>query len=188
MKKLLIFALIVSLFSCNNNQFSEKEKQEYITKGKEIAQASFEALSSELMAQMKEGGPAKAVPFCNVEAIPLTSELSEKYNVTIKRTTDKLRSCDNDPSFKELEIINNYESQLAKNLELKPVVEIDSLGKKHFYAPIIIQAKCLVCHGKVNETMTVKTDSIIKSIYPFDIATGYSEGDLRGIWSITFNK
>jgi len=34
----------------------------------------------------------------------------------------------------------------------------------------------------------VQTDSIIKKLYPFDIATGYSEGDLRGIWSITFLK
>ena len=108
--------------------------------------------------------------------------------MVIKRTTNKLRSCDNDPSEREIEIMDSYQQLMSENTELKPIVEIDKNEKKHFYAPIKIKANCLVCHGKVNETMTVKTDSIIKSIYQFDIATGYTEGDLRGLWSITFNK
>jgi hypothetical protein len=187
MKKILIFAVVFSFISCNTG-FSEKEKQEYAIKGKEITQATFDALSTELMAQMKEGGPAQAVPFCNVEAVPITKELSEKYNVIIKRTSDKLRSCDNDPSERELEIINNYQNLLAQGKELQPIVELDSTNTKRFYAPIIMKANCLVCHGKLNETMSVQTDSIIKITYPFDIATGYSEGDLRGVWSIAFNN
>ena len=86
-----------------------------------------------------------------------------------------------------MEVIEAYKQSKENGEDLLPIVEIDLENKKHFYAPIIVQAKCLTCHGKVNETMTVKTDSIIKSIYPFDIATGYSEGDVRGVWSITFN-
>jgi len=187
MKRILIFVLLVSFFSCNSG-FSDKEKQEYTTKGVEISKATFDALSTELMAQMKAGGPAKAIPFCNIEAVPITAQLSEKYNVEIKRTSDKLRSCDNDPSERELEIINNYRDLLVQGNELKPIVELDSSSTKHFYAPIIMKSNCLVCHGKLNETLSMQTDSIIKIIYPFDIATGYSEGDLRGIWSITFKN
>ena len=187
MRKLLIFAIVISFFSCNS-KLSEKEKIEYTVKGKEIAQATFDALSTQLITKMKAGGPAEAVPFCNVKAAPITKLLSEKYNVVIKRTSDKLRSCDNEPSVRELEIINNYQNLLAQGKELQPIVELDSTKAKHFYAPIIIKANCLVCHGKVNETMSVKTDSIIKLTYPFDIATGYNEGDVRGVWSIIFNK
>ena len=51
-----------------------------------------------------------------------------------------------------------------------------------------MQANCLVCHGTINETVTIKMDSIIKSLYPNDKAIEYSEGDLRGIWSITFKN
>jgi len=185
-KNVLILVTILSFFSCNS-EFSEKEKQQYSNKGKEIAEATFNALSYELMAQMKEGGPAQAIPFCNVEAVPLAKEISEKYNVAIKRTSDQLRSCENEPSEREIDIIINYKNLIAESKELKPIVEIDAINKKHFYAPIIIKANCLVCHGKLNETMTVKTDSIIKSLYQFDIATGYVEGDLRGVWSIAFN-
>jgi len=186
-KKALILGVVALFVSCAEG-FSEKEKQAYTVKGKEITKATFNELSSNLMAQMKSGGPAKAVPFCNVQAVPITKELSKKYDVVIKRTSNKLRSCENEPSERELEIMDQYEQLISEKKELKPIVEIDKDHKKHFYAPIKIKANCLVCHGKVNETMTVKTDSIIKSLYQFDIATDYNDGDLRGVWSITFNK
>ena len=186
MKQLLLILFFGSFISCNKG-FSEKEKQEYMVKGKEIAQASFNELSTNLMTQMKAGGPAKAIPFCKDEALNILDELSKKHNAIVKRSSDQLRSCKIEPKERELEVIEAYKQSKENGEELLPIVEIDLENKKHFYAPIIVQAKCLTCHGKVNETMTVKTDSIIKSIYPFDIATGYSEGDVRGVWSITFN-
>ena len=187
LKKILILTVLLSVISCNT-ELSEKEKLQYSEKGKEIAQATFKALSSELMVQMKAGGPSLAIPFCNQKAAPLTAELSKKYDVVIKRTSDQLRSCENEPSEREIEIIMNYQQLISEKKELTHKVEIDATNKKHFYAPIIMKANCLVCHGKLNETLTVQTDSIIKTLYPFDIATGYNEGDLRGIWSITFNE
>ncbi|HEY9169610.1 MAG TPA: DUF3365 domain-containing protein [Lutibacter sp.] len=187
MKNLLIILIFMATLSCGNS-LTEKEKQEYTNKGKEIAQNSFNALSEKLTAQMKLGGPAQAIPFCNVEAIPLTQQLSDKYEVTIKRTSDKLRNSANKPSERELEIINTYHQLISSNQAAKPIVEVDSNNKKHFYAPIIMKANCLTCHGKNEEFMGVKTDSIIKSLYPNDKAIGYNEGDLRGIWSITFEK
>lgn len=175
------------LTACSSN-FSEEEKEAYKKKGVEISKASFNELSSQLMAQMKEGGPVKAIPFCKLEAKGILQELSEKYDAQVKRSSDLLRSCKIEPTERELEVIYAYKDSLSKNKDLKPIVEIDTDQKKHFYAPIIVQAKCLVCHGEVNKTMAVSTDSIIKSYYPFDIATGYKEGDVRGVWSITFNK
>lgn len=187
MKNLLIVLVFVAMVSCGNS-LTDKEKQEYSNKGKEVAQASFEALSEKLTEQMKMGGTVQAIPFCNIEAMPLTQQLSEKHNVTIKRTSDKLRNQKNKPTERELEIINNYHKLISSKQAVKPIVEVDSNNKKHFYAPIILKANCLVCHGKVEEFVTVKTDSIIKSLYPNDKAIGYNEGDLRGIWSIAFKN
>lgn len=186
MKNLLILLVFLGMVSCDNS-LSEKEKQEYTNKGNEISQASFKALSEKLTEQMKLGGPAQAIPFCNVEAIPLTKQLSEEYKVTIKRTSDKLRNQENKPSERELEIINNYHKLISEKKEITPIVEMDSNNKRHYYAPIKLKANCLACHGKVDEFVSIKTDSIIKSLYPNDKAIGYSEDDLRGIWSITFD-
>lgn len=187
LKKVLFFSVFISLLACDNS-LSEKEKEEYAAKGKEIVQATFKELSGNLMEQMKAGGPQQAIPFCNEQAMPITNELSEQYQVTIKRTSDKLRNSANQPSERELQIIEQYNNDLKNKSDLKPIVEVDNENTKHFYAPIVMQANCLVCHGTVNETVTVKTDSIIKSLYPNDVATGYAEGDLRGIWSVTFKN
>lgn len=186
MKNLLILLVFLGMVSCDNS-LSEKEKQEYTNKGNEISQATFKALSVKLTEQMQLGGPAQAIPFCNVEAIPLTKQLSEEYKVTIKRTSDKLRNQENKPSERELEIINNYHKLISEKKEITPIVEMDSNNKRHYYAPIKLKANCLACHGKVDEFVSIKTDSIIKSLYPNDKAIGYSEDDLRGIWSITFD-
>lgn len=185
MKKLLIALVFLGMVSCDNS-LTDNEKQEYSAKGNEISQATFKALSEKLTEQMKMGGTAQAIPFCNVEAIPLTQELSEEYNVTIKRTSDKLRNQKNNPSARELEIINIYHKLISEKKEITPIIEVDSNNNKHYYAPIILKANCLACHGKVEEFVSVKTDSIIKSLYPNDKAIGYNEGDLRGVWSITF--
>jgi hypothetical protein len=187
MKNLLIVLVFMGMVSCGN-ALTEKEKQEYINKGSEIAQASFKALSEKLTEQMKMGGPAKAIPFCNIEAMPLTQQLSNEFNVTIKRTSDKLRNQENRPSERELEIINNYHKLISEKKEITPIVEVDSNNNKHYYTPILLKANCLACHGKVDEFVSVKTDSIIKSLYPNDKAIGYNDGDLRGIWSIEFKK
>ena len=107
MKKITILFVVTILCSCNNG-FSENEKEEYTLKGKEIAQASFNELSSQLMTQMKAGGPAQAVPFCKDQAAPILAKLSSKYDANIKRSSDLLRSCKIEPTERELEIIYNY--------------------------------------------------------------------------------
>jgi len=187
-KKLIIFTVLLSIVACDNNKLSKVEEEEYINKGKEITKASFKELSTNLMAQMKLGGPKQAVPFCNTQAMPITDKMAKKYNVTIKRASDKVRNAENKATERELQIIAGYKASLENSSELSPIVEINSDKNKQFYAPIIIKEKCLVCHGKPNEQLKVKTDSLIKSFYPHDKAIGYKNGDLRGIWSIEFKN
>ncbi|WP_299525383.1 DUF3365 domain-containing protein [uncultured Lutibacter sp.] len=187
-KKLIFFAVLLSIISCGNNKFTKIEQEEYINKGKEITKTSFDELSTNLMTQMKLGGPQQAVTFCNTQAMPITHKMAEKFNVTVKRTSDRVRNSENKATERELQVIAAYKTLLENNSELSPIVEINSDKNKQFYAPIIINEKCLVCHGKPNEQLNVKTDSLIKSFYPLDKAIGYKNGDLRGIWSIEFKN
>lgn len=71
--------------------------------------------------------------------------------------------------------------------QAKPSVTVNMEGKTAFYAPIITNSLCLNCHGRVDE-IGVENYSIIKALYPEDKAVDFGVGDLRGIWSITFNK
>jgi len=45
---------------------------------------------------------------------------------------------------------------------------------------------CMKCHGQAGKEIDAKTMEIISQKYPDDLATGYKEGDLRGLWKITF--
>ena len=190
MKKLLIaVVLMLILVSCNQNKnLSKEEIATYTIKGKEIAKESFNALSSLLMQQMKEGGTEQALPFCNTQASPIINNINQKYNVIVKRTSLKIRNENNNPTSEEAEILKNYAEFKKGEEKLTPLVNLDENGNPHFYAPIILKENCMVCHGNVGENVTIKTDSIIKSLYPKDKATGFKTGDLRGIWSITFNN
>lgn len=188
LKRGLLFLLIIIGFNACNNELSDEKKELYTKKGDEIKSTSFKEMSGKLMEKMQEGGPALAIPFCNLEALPITNKLSEQFNVEIKRTSDKLRNVNNSPTKRELELINKYKSSLINNEVLNPVIELDSTGNPHYYAPIIVKANCLNCHGKFGETLSIKTDSIIKFLYPKDLAINYKENDLRGIWSVKFKK
>ena len=182
----LIGVTIIFLTSCQKD-LSEKDIKEYTEKGKEIALSTSEHLGGQLTKSMKEGGTASAIPFCTTMAMPLTEEMSDKYGAIIKRTSYKVRNEINAPTKEEARILNRYKKLIDANKQLKPIVEMDKYGGPHFYAPILLQQKCLACHGEIGKNVTVEIDSIIKSFYPYDAAIGFKEGDLRGIWSITFD-
>ena len=44
---------------------------------------------------------------------------------------------------------------------------------------------CLKCHGKDIEP---NVSALILKLYPNDLAVGYDENEVRGIWSIAFDK
>ncbi len=117
-------------------------------------------------------------------ALPLTDSLSKAHNVTIKRTTDRWRQHKNKPTAYELEVINKYKKQLALNEALKPAIHTVE-QQSIFYAPIITQGLCLKCHGEKEAILDYLS---IQEKYPNDLAVGYKPGDLRGIWSIAFEK
>jgi len=190
MKYLIILSLSILFFtSCTKeDKLSDAEIASYITKGKEIGQITVKKLGSNLMKHMKEGGPAQAIPFCNAKASPLTAEVAKKYNVSIKRTSHKIRNENSKPNATEKNIIKKYLAAIENGEKLKPTIKKDNTGKVHFYAPIKLQQKCLACHGTIGKEVTHKTDSILKSMYPNDKATGFKVGDLRGIVNITFNE
>jgi predicted glycoside hydrolase/deacetylase ChbG (UPF0249 family) len=52
-----------------------------------------------------------------------------------------------------------------------------------FMKPIAVQPKYLLCHGSP-ETIPETIGAVFKNNYPFDAATGYKAGDLRGAVNI----
>ena len=182
-----LLLLSIILFSCSDS-LSEKEIKHFREKGNLIVKKTAEELSENLMSKMKEGGIPEAVDFCSQKALHITKKISDNQGALIKRTSLKSRNTLNTPTENELFVIKEFQNKLNNGESLKPQVHLGQNGNPLYYAPILIEKKCLMCHGTLNKELSKSTDSIIKSYYQYDMATGYSEGDLRGIWSISFIK
>ena len=155
--------------------------------GQELVDSVQTKLKANLVKAMQEGGPANAVKFCNVEAMPITASYSSKYNTAVKRVSDKNRNPKNAANEKELAVMEDFRQTMASGEPALPKVAIDAEGKKHFYAPIFTGGVCLTCHGNP-KNMQPELVSVLDSLYPNDKAKGYAVDELRGIWSVKFKN
>jgi hypothetical protein len=171
-----------------SNTLTEAESAVYVEKGKVIAGTTFSALSSRLQAAMKEGGVPQAIAYCNLNAYPLTDSLAKANQAEIRRTSLLTRNPENAPNMAEKVMLDEYAAAAGEGKELKPQVVLLDDETVAFYAPIKVNAFCLQCHGKLGENLTEENYAIIKENYPDDQAIGYLDGDLRGMWSIKFQR
>lgn len=154
--------------------------------GLEYALATKKILGQNLMGTIQKKGTLEALAFCNIQAMPLTDSMSIKYNAMVKRVSDKNRNPNNKANAEELVYINQFKRDLAAQKEPKPVI-VDKGEKVQFYYPIPTNTMCLQCHGKL-ENIKPEVRAKILKLYPKDLAIGYGENEVRGIWSITLNK
>jgi hypothetical protein len=153
-----------------------------LKKGDTISTRVQKLLLVNVMTAMKGGGPGNAVAFCNVHAMTLTDSLAGEYNCIIQRVSDKYRNPVNKQSAADKEVSAKMISSNAMN----PVMILEN-GRMVYYKPIKIAIPaCLKCHGIPAKEIDAKTLEIIRQKYPDDLATGYQEGDFRGLWKITF--
>jgi len=209
MKKILWIGLMVlAIAGCQNTQkkqAAEKpeaikkeeaketskpsfDKKAYKMKGMIIAKSTFKTFKSKIKEKAAQGGLPAVVNFCHENAMKLTDSMGKAHNVIIKRTSHKLRNPQNKPDIDEEAVLNEYLKLQEENKPMEPVVLKDSKGFVHFYAPIKLKKECLKCHGTPGKEIPDNIFKLIKTNYPEDQATGFKEGDLRGIWDIKFLK
>ena len=145
-------------------------------------------LKGAMQTAMKAGGPTAAIETCNVQAMPLTDQVSKEFGVTISRTSLKTRNPNNAPSAWEKATLIEFDARLAKGEKPMEIAKAEVVmigGKKVFrLMKAIPTAKvCLNCHGDKLKPAVAKS---IADLYPKDMATGYSEGQIRG--AFTYQK
>lgn len=182
------FLVILLFASCNPKQQqltvdgNDIDTLAFMQRGDSIAKAMQEVLLQNVMQATKAGGPAYAVTFCNERAMPLTDSLSERYNCRIQRISHKYRNPANKPTENDAVVL----LKLSASNSAMPLF-VSENGENIYYKPIkIAMPACLNCHGEEGKNIAPKTLEVIRQKYPNDLATGYKEGDFRGMWKITF--
>lgn len=135
-------------------------------------------LKSALMEGMREG-PAGAIEVCSQDAPAIAASLSVD-GVRMGRSSHKLRNPDNAPPGWLMPVIDAYASGEG---ELAPVVAQLEDGRRGYAEPIRVQPLCLACHGT---TLEPDVADRVTALYPDDEATGFSEGDFRGVFWVEF--
>ncbi len=198
---ILVFVMIAFFSSCKNEEKvdnsskQEEEQIEAISKinpsyqqmGLDIAFKTKAQLGKHLMGTMKEKGAIAALEFCNVKAMQLTDSMATVHNARITRVSDKTRNPNNKANETELKNIDIFKNMISNGKEIAPIIETinDSI---YFYYPIVTNDMCLKCHGTPNKEIDQATLLSLNNLYPTDKAVGYSENQVRGIWSIQFQK
>ena len=164
-----------------------EEEVSYVELGKKYALQTKAILGKNLKGTIKKEGTHAAVSFCNERAYPLTDSMSAVLNTQIKRVSDQTRNPGNQANELELSYIQSAKSTLASGGKIKPQMQ-ELNGKMIGYYPITTNAMCLQCHGVEGEQIKPDVSMNIKSLYPDDLATGYGENQLRGIWVVQMDK
>ena len=151
--------------------------------GLNIALSAKKVLGQNLMTAKQKQGLHYALEFCNVNAMPLTDSMSTIHNVSIQGVSDRNRNPKNKTSEKETEYIRNFQKLIDENKDTDPILISENMSST-FYYPIVTNDMCLKCHGTPEKSFSEK----IKQLYPADLAVGYSENQVRGIWKIIFNE
>jgi mono/diheme cytochrome c family protein len=148
--------------------------------GERAATAVLSGLLARVKKAMQEGGPEHAIDFCSETALPLTAEIAkaQAQGLEIKRTSSRLRNPKNAPDALERQALEHFEGADKAKLPAQLVQKVD--GGYRYYRPIMIQGACLTCHGE-REALNPKVLSKLQERYPNDQATGYKEGDFRGL-------
>ena len=155
----------------------ESEEDSPMLDLEQTAQAADRALRQRLLGRVMEvvesdGLPA-AVTVCHEEAIPLTTQVGEEFDVSIGRVSDRLRNPDNIPPAWAAEMIESADEEAQTQ-------DVDDVHRR--VSPLHIGAPCLNCHG-AREDIAPDVLTVIDELYPDDRATGYAESQLRGwVW------
>jgi hypothetical protein len=210
MKKIVISLLVSGFFvSCGPQERVSREAFEEVNKnmevkrlteveileaamswGDSISAEAQQQLISNLQKAIEEKGVPGAVEYCNVQALPILEEVGSKYQVSIRRASNRYRNPGDQPTEEEKALLDAYEYNAENGIKSDPNIQKFENGEVFLYTkPIVIPSgMCLACHGDPAKEISKETQLKLSQLYPNDKATGHKEGDLRGIWSIRIPK
>lgn len=169
------------------NKTGNAEQPTVKERGMLMAQTTKAELGKNLMGQLQKNGVIAALDFCNLQAMPITDSMATIHKAQIKRVTDKPRNPNNRANATELRYLETFKKQIAVGGEVTSIT-VQMGDKTEFYYPIVTNSMCLKCHGTPKKELETLTLQKIQALYPTDEAIGYGENEVRGIWSVEFEK
>ena len=156
-----------------------------IAKGRSLVADFGSQLKAELKQSLGEGGPVAAITVCKERAPQIASALSRSSGVKLRRTSLRYRNPLNTPEPWEANVLRAFETEDDESPEA-PLEYVEQLedGTIRYMSAIRTGAVCLACHG---DNLPDAIGDQLQLDYPHDRARGYSQGDIRGAFSLTWS-
>ena len=172
----IVAGLVLALLACTSGT-AEKQSTNS-ARGAELLLPLKQDLKQALVAGM-QAGPVNAVSVCKDQAPAIAASLSVE-GVQMGRTSHRLRNPENSAPAWVDTILQSYVGDEQSRAPRLVTLPNDRLG---YVEPIATQPLCLVCHGK---SLAPDVAAHIAQAYPEDRATGFEEGDLRGVFWVEY--
>ena len=195
MKSILLPALLAGLLlACGSDEPAEVEvpddnapgyiqdEQVYMKAAKNVVGAFSRDLKSELMSALNASGADYALQICQIKA-PEIAAAHTHGGWSIKRVSNKFRNPGNRPDTAEVRILGKFADTSYHQEYYQDWYGPDSSKTFRYCRRIEVAKLCLQCHGDL-QTLDRGLYVQVKSLYPWDKATGYHEGDLRGMFVV----
>ncbi|MEQ1851856.1 MAG: DUF3365 domain-containing protein [Chthoniobacteraceae bacterium] len=155
--------------------------------GKRLTAEAFALLSKNLAEAIAKGGAPGAIGFCSEKALPLTASVGADSGATLRRVSHKARNPKNKADATEVEVLNAFREALKAGKPPQPQMRKQADRSESFFAPIVlVNPLCLKCHGAPGTDIDADTTAALRKRYPQDEATGFTLGELRGMWRVDF--
>ncbi len=187
MRKHLWLALPLVLSACGEpGEVDDATRARVVALGDSAAMSLVRTLGGKLNGQLATHGPAGAIHFCADEAQALTDSVSATLGPgwQVRRTTRQTRNPSNAPDSLEAVALERFAAADEEGEELTSYVQRTSSGDYRYYMPLRLGHMCLECHGP-RDGLDRGVRDLLDTRYPVDQATGYAEGDLRGVVRVT---
>ena len=154
-----------------------------------VSRAFLQELSAAMKREMSKGGPLEAIKVCGELAPDMANRLSRETGWRVTRVGTRVRNpLLGMPDAWEQDVMREFAARAARGAALEEMTYSEVVSEPggqyfRFMKPIVVQPKCLLCHGPA-ETIPESIKNVLTTHYPFDAATGYKAWDLRGAVSI----
>jgi len=183
MKKILIAA--TALITPFMTTLALAEEDAMLSEARKVATMLPPKLINSLKEEISKSGPEGAIPVCRDMAPKMAGEISKETGWKIKRVSLKARNDQRAiPDEWEKAALEDFDKRAAAGEPGAKLEKGEKVGNEYRYVKALpVQGLCLSCHG-TGEQISPAVKDVLSKTYPNDRATGYSEGQIRGVISV----
>ena len=187
--RLVIPILALGLLAgCGDSGLDDATRARVVTLGDSAAMTLVRTLGGRLNGHLAASGPAEAIAFCAGEAQSITDSVSSSLGPgwSVRRTTSRTRNPRNAPDSLDAVALQYFQMAVDARADMIPenYVLQSSSGDYRYYMPLQLGSMCLECHGPLDR-LEPEVRRVLTARYPADQATGYGQGDFRGVVQVT---